>query len=248
MKINDASRTSGLSRDMIRYYEKIGLISPSRLPNGYRDYSDDELYLLTVIKYLSNLGVPLKRISKAFETGRTEILEENLHGEIDRLNLLKKQINARIAAAQDSIACFAMLSAGIPWEVYTARERFLLSFGDYEYPVYRTGYDSGDFFQFYYRQRYRTGEEPSALGPADRGILLYNALPDTECISSQRCLRAVLSHPSGSLVDVRDLQSPLQQAHRLTGKNEFTAIIHQFFQDRRNGNAAVLCAEILLGP
>ena len=60
MKINDASRTSGLSRDMIRYYEKLGLICPKRLSNGYRDYSDDDLYLLTVIKYLSNLGVPLK--------------------------------------------------------------------------------------------------------------------------------------------------------------------------------------------
>ena len=89
MKINDASRSSGLSRDMIRYYEKIGLLSPSRLPNGYRDYTDDDLYLLTVVKYLSNLGVPLKRISKAFETGQTGLLEEDLRSEIDHLNLLK---------------------------------------------------------------------------------------------------------------------------------------------------------------
>ena len=70
MKINDASRSSGLSRDMIRYYEKIGLIFPSRLPNGYRDYSDDDLYLLTVIKYLSNLGVPLKHISTSGNGGQ----------------------------------------------------------------------------------------------------------------------------------------------------------------------------------
>ena len=248
MKINDASRTSGLSRDMIRYYEKLGLICPRRLPNGYRDYSDDDLYLLTVIKYLSNLGVPLKRISKAFETGRTDILEENLRGEIDRLNLLKEQINSRIAAAQDSSACFAMLSAGTPWEVYTAKERFLLSFGDYEYPVYRAGSDGGDFFQFYYRQPCRIGNEPEALGTADRGILLYNPLPDTECIPPQKCLRVVLTHPSGSLVGIEDLQSPLRHARCLTGKTEFTVLIHQFFQDRRNGNAAVLCVDILLGP
>ena len=247
MKINDASRTSGISRDMIRHYEKTGLISPSRLPNGYRDYSDDDLYLLTVIKYLSNLGVPLKRISKSFETGRTEILEENLRGEIGRLNLLKAQIDARIAAAQDSIACFALLSAGAPWEVYAAKARYLLSFGDCEYPVYRAGSEGGDFFQFYYRQRCRMGEEPEALGTADRGILLYNPLPDAECIPAQRCLRAVLTHPSGSLVGIDDLRSPLRQARRLTGKAAFTVLIHQFFQDRRNGNAAVLCAEILLG-
>ena len=248
MRINDASRSTGLSRDMIRYYEKTGLISPERLPNGYRDYSDDDLYLLTVIKYLSNLGVPLKCISRAFETGQTSLLEEKLRGEIDRLNLLKEQINARIAAAQDSVACFAMLSAGIPWEVYPAKERFLLSFGHLQYPVYRTGPERGDFFQFYYRQRFRTGEETAALGAADRGLLLYNPLPGTEHIPAQACLRVVLTHPSGRLVDVNDLESPLQHARRLTGKTGFTVLIHQFFQERRNGNAAVLCAEILLGP
>ena len=247
MKINDASRTSGLSRDMIRYYEKLGLIRPKRLSNGYRDYSDDDLYLLTVIKYLSNLGVPLKRVSRAFKTGRTDILEEDLRGEIDRLKLLKGQIDARIAAAQDSTACFAMLSAGTPWEVYAARERFLLSFGDREYPVYRAGSDGGDFFQFYYRQRCRVGEEPEALGTADRGILLYDPLPDTERIPPQQCLRAILTHPSGSLVGIQDLRSPLRHARRLTGRTEFTVLIHQFFQDRRNGNAAVLCADLLLG-
>lgn len=248
MKINDASRSSGLSRDMIRYYEKIGLIFPSRLPNGYRDYSDDDLYLLTVIKYLSNLGVPLKHISRAFETGQTHILEEKLRSEIDRLNLLKSQIDARIAAAQDSIACFSMLSSDSPWEVYTARERFLLSFGHLQYPEYRTGPEKGDFFQFYYRQRYLTGKEIVAQGAADRGILLYNPFPDTERIPAQACLRVILTHPSGSLADVNDLDAPLRHAHRLTGKIEFTVLIHQFFQERRYGNAAILCAEILLGP
>lgn len=248
MKINDASRTSGLSRDMIRYYEKLGLICPKRLSNGYRDYSDDDLYLLTVIKYLSNLGVPLKRISKAFETGRTDILEEDLRGEIDRLELLKGQIDARIAAAQDSTACFAMLSSGTPWAVYEAKERFLLSFGDHEYPAYQAGSDGGDFFQFYYRQRCRMGNEPEALGTADRGILLYDPLPDTERVPPQQCLRAVLTHPSGSLAGIEDLRSPLRHACRLTGKTEFTVLIHQFFQDRRHGSAAVLCADILLGP
>ena len=247
MKINDASRSSGLSRDMIRYYEKIGLVSPSRLPNGYRDYTDDDLYLLTVIKYLSNLGVPLKRISKAFETGQTNILEEDLRGEIDHLNQLKSQINARIAAAQDSIACFEMLSSGTPWEVYAAKERFLLSFGHLQYPVYRTGPERGDFFHYYYRQRYHTGEKTMPQGTADRGLLLYTPLPGTEHIPAQECLRVILAHPSGSLVDVDDLDAPLQHACRLTGKTEFSVLIHQFFQMRRYGNADILCAEILLG-
>ncbi|MBQ3425129.1 MAG: hypothetical protein IJH38_08025, partial [Clostridia bacterium] len=89
--------------------------------------------------------------------------------------------------------------------------------------------------------------ETAALGAADRGILLYNPLVDTERIPAQPCLRAILNHPPGRLVDVEDLRAPLQQAFRLTGKTGFTVLIHQFFQDRHKGNAAVLCAEILLG-
>ena len=96
MKINDASRSTGISRDMIRYYEKLGLVTPVHLPNGYRDYSDNDLYLLTVIRYLSNLGVPLKVISRAFESGETELVVGNLQDEIGRLNLLKAQIDIRI--------------------------------------------------------------------------------------------------------------------------------------------------------
>lgn len=248
MKINDASRTSGLSRDMIRHYEKLGLINPKRLSNGYRDYSDDDLYLLTVIKYLSNLGVPLKSISKAFESGQTTILEEGLISEIERLTLLETQINARIAAARDSISCFNMLSEGIPWEIYEAKERYLLSFGNHDYPEYQSAPENGDFFQFYYRQCYQIQTDVTAQGKADRGLLYYNPMPGTERIPSQQCLRAILTHPPGSLLGAPELIAPLRYAHDLTGKSYFTVLIHQIFQERRNKKAAVLCAEILLGP
>ncbi len=143
MKINDASRSTGISRDMIRYYEKLGLVTPVHLPNGYRDYSDDDLYLLTVIRYLSNLGVPLKVISRAFDSGETDLLVGNLKDEIGRLTLLRSQIEVRIAAAKESIACFNMLSSGIPWEVYDAPARYLFSFGSLRYPVYRSGPEPG---------------------------------------------------------------------------------------------------------
>ena len=247
MRIDGASRVSGLSRDMIRHYEKLGLIHPKRLPNGYRDYADDDLYLLTVIKYLSNLGVPLKRIAKAFESGRTDLLAGSLRGEIDRLALLKAQIDARISAARDSIACFDMLGSGVSRGIYEAKERYLLSFGGRDHPEYRAGPERGDFFQFYYRQRCRVEDRAEAAGPADRGLLLYAPMPGTERIPPQRCLRAILTHPPGSLLGPRELEDTLRQARAATGKSEFTVLIHQFFQERGRGNAAVLCAEILLG-
>ncbi len=247
MKINDASRSTGISRDMIRYYEKLGLVTPAHLPNGYRDYSDNDLYLLTVIRYLSNLGVPLKVISRAFDSGETELVVGNLQDEIGRLNLLKAQIDIRIAAAKESLACFNMLSSGVPWEVYDAPERYLYSFGSLPYPEYRSGPEDGGFFTFYYRQAYRAEEEISPLDKADRGLLLYNPLPGADPIPAQPCLRAVLTYPSESrrLLGARELESPLRQAQALTGRTEFTVLIRQFFQ--KKGKAAILSADILLG-
>ena len=247
MKINDASRATGVSRDMIRFYEKQGLVCPARLPNGYRDYSDKDLYLLTVIRYLSNLGVPLRVISTAFESGQTDLLVGNLKDEISRLTLLRSQIEVRIAAAKESIACFNLLSSGTPWEVYEAPARYLFSFGSLRYPVYRSGPEPGDSFAFYYRQRYGVEEEITAQGQADRGIMLYCSLPGTERIPPQRCLRTVITHPAGShkLLGARELEAPLRHARSLTGKEEFTVLIHQFFQ--KKGEAAFLSADILLG-
>ena len=249
MKINDASRSTGISRDMIRYYEKLGLVTPVHLPNGYRDYSDDDLYLLTVIRYLSNLGVPLKVISRAFDSGETDLLVGNLKDEIGRLTLLRSQIEVRIAAAKESIACFNMLSSGIPWEVYDAPARYLFSFGSRRYPVYRSGPEPGDSFAFYYRQRYGAEQQLTPQGPADRGVMLYCSLPGTERIPPQPCLRTVIAHPTESheLLGARELEAPLLEARSLTGKSEFTVLIHQFFRRKHSPDAAFLCAEILLG-
>ena len=41
MNIAEAERRTGLSRANIRFYEKEGLLTPTRGENGYRDYTED---------------------------------------------------------------------------------------------------------------------------------------------------------------------------------------------------------------
>ena len=44
MKIQEFSQQTGLSTKTIRYYESIGILrSPQRAPNGYREYSEQDL-------------------------------------------------------------------------------------------------------------------------------------------------------------------------------------------------------------
>ena len=56
MNIGDASERSGLPPKTIRYYEDIGLISPARADNGYRDYSGDDIHRLAFLRRARSLG------------------------------------------------------------------------------------------------------------------------------------------------------------------------------------------------
>ena len=50
MNVGEAARLSGLPAKTIRYYEDIGLISPLRASNGYRDYSQDDIHRLSFLR------------------------------------------------------------------------------------------------------------------------------------------------------------------------------------------------------
>lgn len=72
MTIKEIENVSGIARANIRYYEQEGLISPRRLSNGYRDYSDEELAALEKIKLLRGVGVSIEDI-RALQQGEDEL-------------------------------------------------------------------------------------------------------------------------------------------------------------------------------
>jgi Cu(I)-responsive transcriptional regulator len=56
MNISDAANECGLPAKTIRYYEDIGLVTPGRLENGYRDYGEDDLHKLRFLQRARGLG------------------------------------------------------------------------------------------------------------------------------------------------------------------------------------------------
>lgn len=62
--IQEAAQISGISVRTLHYYDEIGLLSPQKLENGYRLYSNENMDTLQHILFYKFLGFPLKEIKK----------------------------------------------------------------------------------------------------------------------------------------------------------------------------------------
>ncbi|MDN5725429.1 MAG: redoxin family protein [Propionibacteriales bacterium] len=58
-RLSAVSAATGATRKSLRGYEERGLVVPARNANGYREYSDHQVRLVSEIRTLAELGVPL---------------------------------------------------------------------------------------------------------------------------------------------------------------------------------------------
>ncbi|MGJ3559839.1 MerR family transcriptional regulator [Streptomyces sp. INA 01156] len=63
MLIGELAARTGLSKDTVRFYEKLGLVT-RRLPSGYRDFAPETVLWLQYVRTAQTLGFSLAEIAR----------------------------------------------------------------------------------------------------------------------------------------------------------------------------------------
>ena len=79
---NEIQNKTGLTRKAIEYYEEKGLINPQKSENGYRDYSEKDLEVLTKVALFRKIGLSGTEIEVCLSSDRnsfSSILRKKQH-------------------------------------------------------------------------------------------------------------------------------------------------------------------------
>lgn len=109
MNIGQASKASGVSAKMIRYYEQTGLIpAADRKSSGYRDYSRTDVHMLRFIRRARDLGFSVAEISDLLGLWRDETRQS---AEVKRLAQTHiETLEAKIKGLQEMADTLTLLA------------------------------------------------------------------------------------------------------------------------------------------
>ena len=114
MRIGELAKRAGITTRALRFYEAQGLLGGRRAPNGYREYDENDVLLVSEIRTLQAIGLTLEDtrpfvecLRAGHETGdacadsiavyRRKLAE--VEACIDRLSAVRTDLMTKLAAA-----------------------------------------------------------------------------------------------------------------------------------------------------
>ena len=93
--IKEAEKLTGITSQNIRYYERQKLLSPQRNnENAYREYSEEDIKRLKLIRLFRSLDMPIGDIRRLFDGEVT--LEDTIQLQMRRLQTEREKLAAAL--------------------------------------------------------------------------------------------------------------------------------------------------------
>lgn len=121
-QIGEVADRVGLSLRTVRYYEEVGLVTPSdRTPGGFRLYTDADIERLELAKHLKPLGFSLDEMRELLDlhqrlTSRGRISAKDR----DRLRAFTEDAQRRCDELREQLAAAEQLAARLEHDLHAA--------------------------------------------------------------------------------------------------------------------------------
>lgn len=109
-KTGELSKIYKLGRDSLKYYEKLGLLNPSRDKNTYRMYTIKDICNLNLIKELRSLDFSMQKIKEYLKDRNIKTTKKMLQEELDLIDqkletllIHKNSINKRLDSINNAL-------------------------------------------------------------------------------------------------------------------------------------------------
>ncbi|MDR1184837.1 MAG: MerR family transcriptional regulator [Coriobacteriales bacterium] len=103
--IKQLADLAGVSTRTLRWYDTRGLLSPKRLPNGYRIYGANEVDQLQHILFYRELGFDLEKIATLMRADDYDVVQ-TLRTHLDALAVKRRQLDVLMETMNRTIATY----------------------------------------------------------------------------------------------------------------------------------------------
>ncbi|NIH82543.1 MerR family transcriptional regulator [Amycolatopsis viridis] len=97
MLIGELARRAGTTERLLRYYERVGLLTAQRRHNGYREYDAGAVERVRQIRELLAAGLPTREIRRIIDCAHPDGRLDACPGVLDTLRARLTELDARAA-------------------------------------------------------------------------------------------------------------------------------------------------------
>ena len=246
MNIQEISKQTGISKDMIRFYEKKGLIHPTRHENNYRSYTVHDIHLLILIKQYNSLGIPLSSIQSLLLDQDYQNTTKEFSKQIEQLKLDAEWAYARYKNAKDLLNIINTYKSPNNYDTGIRKDLYYLN--NQNIAEKSITYVNSGIARAVYHIPQDTLQQSSY--PTDTGLLFTENHPNDnytyQHIPEHMFYRTIVEVPSNQIISMTKLQELIQEMHT-RGYQECGDIF--IYQTLVTGNACetdIICVEFVV--